>query len=114
MEDAETKERYYDEILAPKLRELAKAAHSHGLSFLAVTEWEPGEHGRTAYFQESQGLPLLMANWAAKCGGNVDLFWLAVQWHAKEHGHSSVFLSQQGIPTKPNHGDTGTDSMRRG
>ena len=96
------KEKYYDEVIAPKLSELAKDAQAHGLNFLALVEWEPGYHGRTYYCVEgSQGLGLRMANWAAKCNSNVDVFWSAVQRYAMKHGHSSVFLSQQGIPLTP-------------
>ena len=95
-------EKWYDEHLAPKLLELAKDAHKHGLSFLAVVEWETGETGRTAWMQEAHGLPIRMANVAAQTKGNVDAFWMWVQRYAKEHGHSSIFLDQQGIPQKPN------------
>jgi hypothetical protein len=95
-------EKWYDEHLAPKLLELAKDAHEHGLSFLAVVEWEPGETGRTAWMQEAHGLPFRMANWAAQCNGNVDAFWIAVQRYARKYGHGSVFLTQQGIPCTPN------------
>jgi len=97
------KEQYYDDEIAPKLAELAKDAQAHGLSFLAVVEWAPGEHGRTCYTAEGmQGLPFLMANLAASCGGNVDAFWMAVQRYARKHGHESIFLHQQGIPAVPN------------
>jgi hypothetical protein len=96
-------ERYYDEEIAPKLAELERDAPAHGLSFLALVEWAPGEHGRTHYTVEgTQGLPFRMANWAAQCGGNVDAFWMAVQRYAMKHGHGSIFLRQQGIPSAPN------------
>jgi hypothetical protein len=96
-------EKYYDEVIAPKLSELAKDAQAHGLNFLALVEWAPGEHGRMHYCVEgTQGLPLRMANWAAKCNGNVDSFWMAVQRYAMKYGHGSVFLTQQGIPCTPN------------
>jgi hypothetical protein len=96
-------EKYYDEVIAPKLSELAKDAQAHGLNFLAMVEWAPGEHGRMHYCVEgTQGLSLRMANWAAQCNGNVDSFWMAVQRYAMKYGHGSVFLTQQGIPSKPN------------
>jgi hypothetical protein len=96
-------EKYYDEVIAPKLSELAKDAQAHGLNFLALVEWAPGEHGRMHYCVEgTQGLSLRMANWAAQCNGNVDSFWMAVQRYAMKYGHGSVFLTQQGIPCSPN------------
>ncbi len=96
------KEKYYDDVIAPKLSELAKDAQLRGLNFLALVEWAPGEHGRTHYCVEgTQGLPLRMANWAAQCNGNVDLFWMTVQKYARKYGHESVFLTLQGIPGKP-------------
>jgi len=96
------KEKYYDDVIAPKLSEMAKDAIAHGLNFFALVEWEPGEYGRTHYCVEGrQGLPFRMANWAAQCGGNVDMFWLTAQRYAGKHGHGSFFLKQQGIPEKP-------------
>jgi len=94
-------ERWYDKHVAPKLREIAKEAHDHGLSFLAVVEWEPGETGRTAYMQENTGLAIKMANVAAQTKGNVDSLWMWVQRYAREHGHRSLFLHIQGIPENP-------------
>ena len=91
---------YYDEEIAPALAKLARDAQAHGLSFFALVEWAPGEHGRTHYTVEgTQGFPFRMANWAAKCNGNVDAFWMAVQRYAMKHGHGSIFLQQQGIPS---------------
>jgi hypothetical protein len=95
-------EKYYDEVIAPKLSDIAKDAREHGLNFFSLVEWQPGEHGRTHYCVEgTQGLPFRMANWAAKCDGNVDSFWIAVQRYAMKYGHGSIFLKQQGIPEKP-------------
>lgn len=95
------KERYYDEVIAPKLAEIAKDAGEQGLNFVALVEWEPGSLARTACAAMAQGLSFMMANWAAQCCGNVDSFWMAVQKYAMKHGHSSVFLKEQGIPENP-------------
>lgn len=95
-------EKYYDEHIAPKLLDMAKDARAHGMNFLAIVEWAPGEHGRTHYCVEgTQGVPFRMANWAARCNGNVDSFLMAVQRYAMKHGHGSIFLAQLGIPEKP-------------
>ena len=101
-------ERYYDDVIAPRLAELAREAQANGLSFLALVEWAPGENGRTHYTVEgTQGFSFRMANWAAKCQGNVDSFWMAVQRYARKHGHGSIFLHIQGIPEQPKEGDVG-------
>ena len=94
-------ERYYDDVLAAKLRDIASDAHAHGMSFIALVEWEPGEFGETTYFQEQQSLVMQMARWSAKAHGNVDLFWIQVQRHAEKYGHRSIVLSQQGINPDP-------------
>lgn len=96
------KEKYYDEVIAPKLSELAKDAQAHGLNFFALVDWGKSEYGRTHYCVEgTQSLPFRMANWSAQCDGNVDSFWMAVQKYARKYGHCSVFLELQGIPSKP-------------
>jgi nicotinamidase-related amidase len=96
-----TSESYYDDVIAPKLRELASDAHAHGMNFIALVEWEPGDYGETTYFQENQGLAMQMARWAAKAHGNADAFWIQVQRYAEKHGHRSMVLHQQGFPENP-------------
>jgi len=96
MSDAE---RYYDEVLAPRLLELAEDAAKHGLPCLCVVELSPDRHGRTQCAADRQpGLPFQLIAWAAQTMGNVDALWMAVQRHARAHGHSSIFLAEQGIP----------------
>jgi hypothetical protein len=104
-------EKYYDKEIAPKLLELAKDAAAHGLNFLALVEWKAGGHGRTFHTAFVPiGLPLQMANWSAKCGGNVDAFWMAIQRYGMENGHSSIFLREQGIPESTNPAVRGRES----
>lgn len=93
-------ERYYDDVLAPKLAGMARDACAHGLSFLAVVEWEPGDYGRTMMRVEESSFAFRLVDMAVHVQGNVDALWLAIQKHAMTHGHSSMFLSGQGIPEK--------------
>jgi hypothetical protein len=94
-------ERYYDEHIAPKLRDLAMECEEHGLSLLAVCEWQPGEYGRTLTLREGSGFGIRMADTAAKANANVDSFLMAIIRHAREHGHGSAYLSQLGVPCEP-------------
>ena len=100
-------EAYYDTHLAPKLLQLAKDAHAHGMSFLSVVEWEHGMTGRTAWLQESADLTIGMADVAAQANGNIDVFLNWAQRYAARYGHNSFFLSQQGIPQKPDNKEKG-------
>jgi hypothetical protein len=94
-------EKYYDDHIAPKLRELAEECKANGLSLLAICEWEPGEFGRILRLQPESGFGIRMADTAAKANGNVDTFLIAVMRHAREHGHGSVFLERLGVPASP-------------
>jgi len=95
-------EKYYDKHIGPKLLELGQDAQQHGLSFLAVVEWTPGENGTTWYTQKQLGLDMLLAGWGAACKGNIDALWMQIQKFARVNGHRSVLLHEQGIPMKPN------------
>jgi hypothetical protein len=94
-------EKYYDEVIAPKLLEISQDALKHGLNNLFLVEYSKNMVGATISFNGDQCLRLLMARWAIECHGNVDSFWMAIQRHATKHGHSSIFLQQQGIPLQP-------------
>jgi len=94
-------EKYYNDVVGPKLLELAKECEEHGLSILVVCEWGPNQHERTLGLQAGSGFGIRLANSAAQSNGNVDSLWVAIQRHARENGHNSVFLEQQGIPCEP-------------
>lgn len=94
-------ETFYDNEIAPALAGLAKRCQDRGLSFLAVVEWEPGEHGRTLTLQAGSGLGIRMADAAAQAGNNADGLILALMKYAHEHGHSSMLLKQLGVPLTP-------------
>ena len=94
-------EKYYDKHIGPKLLELGQDAQLNGLSFFAMVEWAPGQHGETLYVQKSFSLSLIMAKWAAASRGNVESLWQAIQKYAVKYGHNSVSLAALGIPYKP-------------
>lgn len=93
------REAFYDAEIAPALRDLAQRSQANGLSFLAVVEWEPGEHGRTFYQSPPAGLGIRLAEVAAQANGNADSLIMALMKHGHEHGHSSACLAMLGVPT---------------
>jgi hypothetical protein len=95
------KERYYEEVLKPKVVELAKACETEGLSFLALCEWEPGEYGRTCLLQPESSFALRLVDVAARATGNIDSLMLALKRHARENGHNSLYLSTCGVSPIP-------------
>ncbi len=95
------REDFYDREVAPVLMELAKKCEDAKISFIAMTEWEPGETGRTATIQGDAGFGLKMAHTAMQAHGNVDSLMIAIKRYATEHGHSSAVLHLLGVPTTP-------------
>lgn len=94
-------EDFYDAEIAPKLAGIAKLCEEHGMSLVAKVEFEPGKHGTTVERREGASYPMLLAEWAAMCNGNVDLLTWKIMAHAREHGHSSAQLSVMGVPPQP-------------
>ena len=86
-------EQFYDDEIAPKLKELCDACKQKGVPFLALVEYDPGSVGRTEFTPASAGIGQRIATWAARANGNIDSLMIAVQRHAKEHGHNSLILS---------------------
>lgn len=99
----EEREAFYDAEIAPALRDLRDRCHANGLSFLAVVEWEPGEHGRTLALTPPSGLGIRLADAAARANGNADNLIIGMMREARETGHSSACLHALGVPTTPRH-----------
>lgn len=85
-------ENFYDREIAPALLKLARKCEDHGLSMVAVTEWEPGETGRTVCLSEASGVGIRIVELSAKATGNVDALILALMKYGRDHGHNSVCL----------------------
>jgi hypothetical protein len=97
----EEREAFYDAEIAPVLSTLADKCKANGLSFLAVVEWAPGEHGRTLSLTPPHGHGIRWADLAARVSGNVDSLIMALMKEGREYGHSSICLHQLGVPEKP-------------
>ena len=95
------REAFYDREIAPALLDLGRHCMEHGLNFLAVVEWSPGEQGRTGFIGPDAGLGICLAEVAARANGNVDSLIIAIMKHATKHGHSSLCLAQLGVPASP-------------
>lgn len=99
--DNQAKEKLYDDVVAPKLAELAKLCEDNSLSMVAACEWAPGEYGSTVTLRAGSGYALRLADATIKSSGNVDSLWMAISKDAVRNGHSSMVLQSQGIPTTP-------------
>jgi len=62
------REAFYDSQIAPVLADLSQQCFAHGLSFLAIVEWEKGEIGRTVGLQADRGPQIAGANRVAQLG----------------------------------------------
>ena len=51
---------FYDEVIAPKLAEVAKLCQDRNMSIVADVEYEPGEPGSPRVLQESPGAKMFI------------------------------------------------------
>lgn len=89
-------EQFYDKEVAPLLLELANKCGDHGMAFVAVVEYEPGERGTTARIPAGSDISMTMLRHCAHSGANVDGYIIGLLRHAKENGidyKSSIVLS---------------------
>lgn len=102
MTDAAERERFYDEEIAPKLLDLARACEERGLGFVAVVEWSPGDCGQTATLPAGAGPAIRMAELAGRSRGDVDSFVIAIgKSDLARNGHNSIALMRMGFPNDP-------------
>lgn len=100
--NAEEREKFYDEEIAPALLELAKKCLDNGLSMVAAVEWdkerpEDDGWGSTVGLQKEGevGLPLAMQAMLVRSGRNIDAFILGLKRYAHRNGidtSQSVYL----------------------
>lgn len=97
------KEQAYDDLIAPKLLEVARLCHDHGMPFVAQVEYGPGDYGMTADLpaRAERSLPMDWMYVAGRCRGNVDALIMHLVGQAKERGHGSAYLKQLGVPLTP-------------
>lgn len=79
-------EDWYDKEIAPKLMELCKACNEHGMSFVAVVEYEPGKIAQTRQLTESAGLEVTMVMHCANTAPNVDGYVIGLIRYCNEKG----------------------------
>lgn len=94
-------EQVYDEQIAPKLIELARVCHEHGMPFLATVEYAPGDYGTTADLPADRSLLMDWAYVATRSRGNADTLIGYLVDQAQKRGHGSVYLKQLGVALKP-------------
>ncbi len=98
MTDLTPNERFYDEEIAPALRDLAKRCEERGLSMIAAVEYNPGEHGRTVTLREGHSMVMKNAHAALLAGLNMDALIGHIVRMGREHGnHSSMYLKMLGV-----------------
>lgn len=98
-EEAEAREKLYDELIAPELARLAKLAVEHGMGFFALVDYTGnGNIGRTE--MNAQDNPLLHYSSALartdKGTGvpNIDSFMLYVLKNVGSKNHGSLILGK--------------------
>lgn len=92
-------ERFYDDIIAPRLHQLAEECKQRGMSFVANVEYDPGDTASTILLTENSGYHARLMCAAAESGGNIDSLIFAIMKYAREHGHGSICLQQLGVPS---------------
>jgi hypothetical protein len=87
-------EQAYDEVIAPKLLELAHLCRDHGMQFVAVVEYETGSVGLTEQSNlEIAGPQFRLAAYGARCNGNADALITALLKDDKKHAVDGVSKS---------------------
>lgn len=70
-------ERFYDEVLAPKLEEVSNLCHEHGASMICTVEYEPGGMGTTMRgIGPESGIVMKLLQLLTFSKGNIDGFFM--------------------------------------
>jgi hypothetical protein len=95
------KEQYYDDVIAPKLKEIAQLCQEKEIAMICQVEWVPGEAGRTVTLPKGASWQIRLAETAMRANGNVDNLFLACAKYAAVHGHESLVMKNMGVPMEP-------------
>jgi hypothetical protein len=100
------KERFYDDVLAPALKDIASKCIEQGMSFVASVEYEPGERGSTRVIGPNSGLAMVMLGLCDKAGVNIDSSILGLARHTKSNNidtQGSLVMNyvNHGTPSSP-------------
>jgi dTMP kinase len=68
------REKFYDEEIAPKIKEIGDILHEKDMNMLTLVEYYPGEVGIFRLKHEDSGWSFDLAMMAERCQGNFDLF----------------------------------------
>ena len=94
-------EQYYDDVIAPKLKEIGDDCVKKGIPFLAVAEYNSGKCGHTLSSPMNRCLKMVMLELLANTAPNIDGFIIALLRYAKANGisfDSSIVLRQYESP----------------
>lgn len=92
-------ERYYDEVIAPALLQMAKDMEDRGMGFVATVEYNPAEAGTTVNTPALKSDHGKMTYYAARSQANID--GLAIAWakdvRENKRPHGSIVLKYMGV-----------------
>lgn len=80
----EDKEKFYDEVIAPKLMEVGKICKEKGIPFLAVVEYTPSKVGEIGVIIPEECLKMAMIRHCAKTAPNIDWYFIGLSRYATE------------------------------
>ena len=76
-------EKFYDDVIAPKLMEIGELCVKNNIPFLAVIEYDPGELGRTFFQTADENMAMTMMCHCARTVPNMDSYVLGIIKWAK-------------------------------
>ena len=83
---------YYDDVIAPKLAEIANLCGERGMSIVCDVEYSPDEIGSTILVQEGAGVKILFTRFASKSRANVDKFIMGMYNFMEDRGELGVSI----------------------
>lgn len=78
-------EKWYDESVAPVLKDLGDKCLARGASLVAVVEYQSGHRGRTVALSDAS-LEMRLLDFCAQAGTNVDAYFIAVVRYCRAEG----------------------------
>jgi len=78
-------EKFYDEEIAPRLKEIGKLCKEIGMPFLAVVEYVPGMIASTQLPTKDECIEMVIIRHCAKTAPNIDGFIIGLSRWAKEN-----------------------------
>ena len=78
-------EKFYDDVIAPALLDLAGKCGERGMSFLSVVEYDPGNKAVTQRYAQDPSLMMILIRHAIKTMPNLDSFVIGVLKYAKDN-----------------------------